>query len=72
MGGGIATSVDEDMAAQLKAAEESGAWSTGDTMGYDEIIDPRELRNALVRGLELSAARNIRDPQPVALVGVNP
>lgn len=72
LGGGIATNVDEDMAAQLKAAEESGAWSTGDTMGYDEIIDPRDLRNALIRGLELSASRNMSDPKPVALVGVKP
>lgn len=71
-GGGIATNVDEDKAAQLKAAEESGAWSTGDTMAYDEIIDPRELRNALIRGLDLSAGRNAADPQPVAKVGINP
>ena len=26
-------------------------------MTYDEVIDPRELRNALIAGLELSAGR---------------
>lgn len=72
LGGGIATSVNENMAEQLKAAEDSGAWSTGDTMAYDEIIDPRELRNVLIRGLDLSAARNAHNPQPVAVVGLNP
>ncbi len=72
LGGGIATKVDEDKAAQLKAAEESGAWSTGDTMAYDEVVDPRELRNVLIRGLEVSAVRNIVDAKPVAKVGVNP
>lgn len=72
LGGGVAANVDEDQAALLKAAEESGAWSTGDTMAYDEVIDPRELRDVLIRGLELSEVRNAAGAQPVAKVGVNP
>lgn len=72
LGGGVAANVDEDQAALLKAAEESGAWSTGDTMAYDEVIDPRELRDVLIRGLELSEERNAAGAQPVAKVGVNP
>ncbi len=72
LGGSKATNADEDLAEQLAAAESSGAWSTGDTMTYDEIIDPRELRNALIRGLELSATRNARDPQPVHSAAITP
>jgi hypothetical protein len=26
-------------------------------MGYDDVIDPRELRNALIDGLRLAEAR---------------
>jgi hypothetical protein len=28
-------------------------------MGYDEIIDPRELRNALIEGLDLLEGRRV-------------
>lgn len=72
LGGAAAAKVDADTATLLKRAEQSGAWATGDTMAYDEIIDPRELRNALIRGLQLSAERNRQSAQPVATVGVNP
>lgn len=58
LGGGNAAKVDEDTAKQLLEAENSGAWSTGDTMAFDEIIDPREMRNALIKGLALAANRN--------------
>lgn len=72
LSGGAAAKVDTDTAKLLKSAEQSGAWATGDTMAYDEIIDPRELRNALISGLELSAARNQQQLGPVATVGVTP
>ena len=72
LGGGIATGVDADMAEKLKAAEESGAWSTGDTMAYDEIIDPRELRNRLIKGLSISRERQLIDPQPLKRTGIKP
>ncbi len=72
LGGSIVTKVDVDEALRLKAAEDSGAWLTGDTMAYDEIIDPRELRNVLIRGLDLSAQRNSQNSKPVESVGVNP
>ncbi len=72
LSGGNAAKVDADTAELLKRAEQSGAWATGDTMAYDEIIDPRELRNVMIRGLQLSGERNSHNPQPVSLVGVNP
>ncbi|MFK7732818.1 MAG: acyl-CoA carboxylase subunit beta [Pseudomonadales bacterium] len=72
LSGGSAAKVDEDTATLLKRAERSGAWATGDTMAYDEIIDPRECRNYLLRGLHMSAARASLNPEPVAIVGVSP
>jgi hypothetical protein len=41
-------------------------------MGFDEIIDPRELRNFLLRGLALSAGREAEAPAPVARLGALP
>lgn len=57
IGGGDAAKVDADTQQQMIEAEQSGSWTAGDTMAYDEIIDPRELRNALIKGLRLAAER---------------
>lgn len=57
IGGGDAAKVDESTQKQLLEAEQSGSWTAGDNLAYDEIIDPRELRNALIKGLQLAAQR---------------
>ncbi len=57
IGGGDAAKVDQDTQALLREAEASGSWSAGDTMAYDEIIDPREMRNAIIVGLKSSSRR---------------
>lgn len=57
IGGGEAAKADEDTQALLQQAEASGSWSAGDNMAYDEIIDPRQLRNALIKGLYSSSCR---------------
>ena len=41
-------------------------------MAYDDVIDPRELRNALLRGLELSEGRFAKAPQPGSVAGIRP
>jgi len=63
-GGGKASGADSETKDALKAAEFGGAWDSGDTMAFDEIIDPRELRNALLSALELSAGRETEDVKP--------
>lgn len=60
------------MAEKLKIAEQSGAWSTGDTMAYDEIIDPRELRNRFIKALMISRERQTQQPQPLKRSGIRP
>jgi acetyl-CoA carboxylase carboxyltransferase component len=49
-------------AAAVKASEadrdrmsdrQSGAWSAADNMGYDRVIDPRDLRNEVIRALRV-------------------
>lgn len=71
-GGGNAAKLDEERKARLVEAVASGAWSTGDTMAFDEIIDPRDLRNALLRSLALSLGRRSEAARPTSITGVQP
>jgi len=41
-------------------------------MAFDEIVDPRQLRNVLLRGLELSAARTRGPLEPIVRLGALP
>jgi acetyl-CoA carboxylase carboxyltransferase component len=55
--GGAAAKLDASARQQLTAAVADSAWSSAETMAYDEIIDPRQMRNVLLRGLELAMGR---------------
>lgn len=63
-GGGDAAKLDPEMQAMLQSMEEQASWGAGDSMAYDEIIDPRELRNSLIAGLEASIGRRQVPAQP--------
>lgn len=71
-GGARAAGADPATEARLVAAQRSGAWLAGDAMAYDEIIDPRQLRNALITGLEFSAGRLSRIAGPTRVTGIAP
>jgi acetyl-CoA carboxylase carboxyltransferase component len=71
-GGGEAAGSDQDQQAELNAAELGGPYRVADSMGFDEIIDPRELRNALLRGLTLCEGRESAPPSPLGRVGTLP
>jgi acetyl-CoA carboxylase carboxyltransferase component len=55
--GGRSARLDEGTQARVEARQRSGPWRMAAGMTYDEVIDPRELRNALIAGLELAAGR---------------
>jgi len=61
---GAASGADAETREALDAAESGGPWSTADTMSYDEVIDPRELRNVLLDALELTSAREEQQVGP--------
>jgi len=65
-GGGTASHADSDTQSALNAAELGGAWAAVDAMNYDEMIDPRELRNYLLSALEMASGREtqIIEPRP--------
>jgi acetyl-CoA carboxylase carboxyltransferase component len=71
-GGGSAAGADTRLQEQLNQLESEGPWNTADTMGFDEVIDPRELRNALLSGLELASRRRSRPLAPIANRGIRP
>jgi acetyl-CoA carboxylase carboxyltransferase component len=71
-GGGSAAGADAETQRQLDAGEVGGPWSAADTMSYDDVIDPRELRNALLRALRLTENRRSQPPEPVRRSGIRP
>ncbi len=56
----------------LTHAELGGAYSSADTMSYDEVVEPAELRDALLDALELSATRRRHPVAPAAHHGILP
>jgi acetyl-CoA carboxylase carboxyltransferase component len=67
-----ATSADVDEAQRLQRAENEASYRSAASLGFDELIDPRETRNVLLHGLERALYRRQEAPQPVARVGVMP
>lgn len=54
------------------AAQTSSAWAMADKMAYDDIIDPRELRSALINGLVLARNRLSSPVLPRQTSGILP
>jgi acetyl-CoA carboxylase carboxyltransferase component len=70
--GADAARLEADTRELLANAELGGAYSAADTMSYDEVIDPRELRNALLDGLRLTRARSSGPVEPRGPHGILP
>ncbi|MGI9283953.1 MAG: acyl-CoA carboxylase subunit beta, partial [Pseudomonadales bacterium] len=71
-GGGQAAKLDADTTAEVSEVQSSGAWSTGDSLAYDEIIEPQQLRETLIRALELSLNRRTEAARPIKMTGIHP
>jgi methylmalonyl-CoA decarboxylase subunit alpha len=52
--GGRSAKLDDAERARLAREQTQAAWRMAAGMGVDEVIDPRELRNALIDGLSLA------------------
>lgn len=70
--GGRAANAEEEEQAALDALQQGGPYPVASTLGFDEVIDPRELRNVLLAGLRLAAGRTQGAKQPLARVGFLP
>ena len=63
---------DEDDAAMLREVERQASYSSASSLGFDEMIDPRETRNVLLESLERALSSRQAVPEPVARVGIMP
>ena len=61
--GGRSAKLDDATQAEVEAAQEAGPWGMAAAMAYDEVIDPREIRNVLLAGLALAGERIQRAPR---------
>jgi acetyl-CoA carboxylase carboxyltransferase component len=71
-GSSKATRADEDTATLLRQAELESSYKSARGLGYDDLIDPRDLRDVRLAGLDIVRARREPDPEPVARVGYLP
>jgi acetyl-CoA carboxylase carboxyltransferase component len=71
-GSSKAMRTDEEVTASLRQAELESSYRSAAGYGFDDLIDPRDLRNVLLDGLELVVARRDPAPQPVQRIGYLP
>jgi methylmalonyl-CoA decarboxylase subunit alpha len=58
--GGRSAKLDDATQAKVEARQRSGPWGMAAGLTYDDVIDPRELRNSLIAGLDLLETRRAR------------
>ncbi len=63
---------DADEAAMLSRHETEASYRSAQTFGFDELIDPREVRNVLLHSLERALHRRHAPAEPVARIGIAP
>ena len=63
---------DDDEAAMLRTMEVEASFRSAKTFGFDELIDPREIRNVLLHSLERALYRRQAPAEPVARIGITP
>ncbi len=61
-----------DEAAQLREIELEASYRSAQSFGFDELIDPREVRNSVMHSLERALYRRQSAPEPVARIGIAP
>jgi acetyl-CoA carboxylase carboxyltransferase component len=55
--GGKTANLDDDTRSKIERAQRGGPYGLADRLGIDEVVDPRELRNAIINGLLVSESR---------------
>jgi acetyl-CoA carboxylase carboxyltransferase component len=58
--GGPAAGLDEAAQRQVEKAQRAGPYPLASGLGVDDVIDPRELRNAILNALSLAENRETR------------
>jgi len=71
-GSSKATHASEDTTSLLAQAELESSYKAAQGLTFDDLIDPRELRNLLLEGVQVATEGRSSNPQPVARVGILP
>ena len=69
--GGASAKLDEQTQSRVDADQAGGPYRTASSMAYDDVIDPRELRNALLDALALADGRSGEPPTPASSPAVS-
>ena len=67
-----ATRAEEDMSAKLRDAELQASYRSAEHLGFDELIDPRETRDALLAGLQRGLYSRQAAAEPVSRTVILP
>jgi acetyl-CoA carboxylase carboxyltransferase component len=70
--GADSAKLDEEAVERIAAEQAMGAFRTAAGLGFDDVIEPQQLRNALLNGLRLSEGRRGIQQQPVEHIGFLP
>ncbi len=62
----------EDLATKLRNAELQASYRSAEHMGFDELIDPRETRDALLASLQRGLSSRQAAAEPVARTAIMP
>jgi acetyl-CoA carboxylase carboxyltransferase component len=67
-----ASHAEEDVAAKLRNAELQASYQSAERLGFDELIDPRETRDALLTTLQRGVYSRQAAPEPVTRTVITP
>jgi acetyl-CoA carboxylase carboxyltransferase component len=67
-----AMGADRDLAAELREAELQASYRSAEGLGFDELLDPGETRNALLAALRLAVHARQEPPGPVTRSAITP
>src|SRR3954469_11281510 len=67
-----ATGADVDEAERLRMVEVEASFRSASSLGFDEMIDPREIRNVLLHSLERALFQRQGGAEPGGRVGITP
>ena len=70
--GGQAAGLEPAERAVAESRQGTGPFRTASSMGYDDVIDPRDLRNRLLAALRMASARRSGPWEPARPHGIAP
>lgn len=71
-GAADAVGADAGTAEALRQAETGAVYRSAGRLGFDEVIDPRDLRDVLLAALKRGLSRHQAPAQPASRVGITP